>query len=447
MPKRPPSFHAGVESATQQGKLNGFIELSQKLSQEQTTYFHWDEFRHRISKRNELNQEEQWAALKFSRQSKYQYLPFTDIQDRPFCFFITQDSFEKLHNIDMSCGGALPIHNEVINPDTRDRYYITSLIEESLTSSQIEGAVVTRSEAKELIRKGRRPINNHEQMVLNNFRTMQQISEWKNEELTPSLILEIQRSVTTGTLDNPNHVGSFRNNNDVNVVDEESNEVFHNPPSHEQIEAQIQALCDFANDKAMKGFLHPAIRAIVVHFWFAYLHPCFDGNGRTARALFYWTMLKNDFWLFEFISISHEIKKAPKKYYRAFLHCETDEGDLNYFIHHQLSVITNAIQALHHYLDRQRNEYQKVASLLNNQSDFNHRQLALFKHALKHQHAIFTVQSHQNSHKIANQTARTDLQQLEKSGFLQASKSGRSTIWSPAPDLKEKLSIWNKSPS
>ncbi len=443
-PKRPPNFRQVFAGASRDGKLDAFLKLSQQLSQEQESYFHWDEFRHRVSNNGELSKEEQWVALKFSRQSKYQDLPFVDLQNRPFRFFITQDSFEKLHSIDMSCGGALPLQNEVVNSDNRDRYYVTSLIEESLTSSQIEGAVVTRSEAKELVRKQRQPANNHERMVLNNFRTMQKISKWKEKKLTVELILEIQRSVTTGTLDNPDHVGSFRNDNSVNVVDEESDEIFHEPPSHEQIEAQIQALCDFANDSTMKGFLHPVIRAIVVHFWFSYLHPCFDGNGRTARALFYWTMLKNDFWLFEFISISHEIKKAPKKYYRAFLHTETDEGDLNYFVSHQLNIITNAIAALHQFLERQRNDYNQVVSLLSVQSGFNHRQLALFKHALKHQFAVFTVLSHQNSHQVSNQTARADLQQLERRGFLKVGKSGRSTIWSPAPDFKELLSTWKK---
>ena len=68
----------------------------------------------------------------------------------------------------------------------------------------------------------------------------------------------------------------------------------------------------------MSGFLHPVIRSILLHFWVAYDHPFVDGNGRNARALFYWSMLRHGFWLAEFFSISHEILKAPRKYYRAF---------------------------------------------------------------------------------------------------------------------------------
>ena len=59
------------------------------------------------------------------------------------------------------------------------------------------------------------------------------------------------------------------------------------------------------------GFIHPMIRSIILHFWLAYDHPFVDGNGRTARALFYWSMLRHGYWLFEFISISQIILKGP----------------------------------------------------------------------------------------------------------------------------------------
>lgn len=42
----------------------------------------------------------------------------------------------------------------------------------------------------------------------------------------------------------------------------------------------------------------------------AYMHPFVDGNGRTARALFYWYMLKSGYWLTEYLSISRVIAKS-----------------------------------------------------------------------------------------------------------------------------------------
>ena len=92
--------------------------------------------------------------------------------------------------------------------------------------------------------------------------------------------------------------------------------------------------------------MHPAIRAIILHFWLAYDHPFIDGNGRTARALFYWLMLRHGYWLFEFISISEIILKAPVQYGEAFLYTETDQNDLTYFIIHQTEVIRKSMQSL-----------------------------------------------------------------------------------------------------
>jgi Fic family protein len=70
-----------------------------------------------------------------------------------------------------------------------------------------------------------------------------------------------------------------------------------------------------------------------------YDHPFLDGNGRTARALFYWAAANNGYWLMEFISISQIIKQSPAQYGKSFLYSEYDENDVTYFIVHQLSVI------------------------------------------------------------------------------------------------------------
>jgi len=54
----------------------------------------------------------------------------------------------------------------------------------------------------------------------------------------------------------------------------------------------MEAMCAFVNGRDTEPFIHPAIRAMILHFWLAYDHPFVDGNGRTARALFYWAMLR-----------------------------------------------------------------------------------------------------------------------------------------------------------
>lgn len=432
--------------ASKEGLLDDFIDFGKKESQRSDRYLHWDEFRHRASTRIPLSPELQWAAIRFSRSARSQQVPLKDAKGKHFTFSLTQRAFEDLHEIDPHCGGSMAVTEDgLLREDTRDRYYVSSILEEALTSSLLEGAVVTRAEAREMVRNHRPPANGHEQMVMNNYNTMRLLSEWKEQDLTPELILQIHREITTGTLDHAEDEGRFRKTEDqVRVVDDESGETFHNPPPAEQLPERIAECCRFANERGMHGFLHPVIRSILLHFWIAYDHPFVDGNGRTARALFYWSMLRHGFWLAEFFSISHEILKAPKKYYRAFLYTETDDNDLNYFLLHQLGVIKGSIAALKEYIRRKQGELDDMRHILGPEAGFNHRQLALLKHAVRHPNFAYTVAGHQTSHDVAYQTAKNDLAALEQRGLLTQGKSGKAFIYMPVPDLMSKL---GKKPS
>jgi len=96
----------------------------------------------------------------------------------------------------------------------------------------------------------------------------------------------------------------------------------------------------------------------------AYDHPFEDGNGRTARALFYWSMLRHGYRLTEFLSISSLLNRAPGRYGRAFLYTETDGLDAAYFVLNQLRIILRAIDELHAYLARKVREVRETERLL-----------------------------------------------------------------------------------
>jgi Fic family protein len=151
-------------------------------------------------------------------------------------------------------------------------------------------------------------------------------------------------------------------------------------------------------------------------------------------------MLNQDYWLTEFISISSLIRKAPIKYARSFLYSEQDEGDLTYFISYQLEVIRRSIVDLHEYLQRKVAETRELQrSMADLAARFNHRQMAVLERAMKNADAQYTVTSHSGSHNVSAQTARTDLQGLEREGLLIRIKSGRGFAWIPAGDVADKL--------
>ena len=328
---------------------------------------------------------------------------------------------------------------QITNPNTRDQYYISSLIEEAITSSQLEGAATTRKIAKEMIKSGRAPSDRSEQMIFNNFKTMQKIGDLKKEKLTKDLIFEIHRLVTDKTLDDNSATGRFRNTNEQIVVGDMYNEIFHNPPAANELEKRMHTMCNFANNETTSGFIHPVIRSIILHFWLAYDHPFVDGNGRTARALFYWSMLRYNFWLFEFVSISQIILKAPAKYGLAFLYTETDDNDLTYFILYHLEVIQRAIKQLHSYIKHKTETIQALESQLQGTLLLNPRQRLLISHALRHPHFRYTVESYRCSHNITYDTSRLDLLNLKNRGLLKSQKVGRRWNFSPVNNLEEKL--------
>ncbi|MGM9455146.1 Fic family protein [Legionella bozemanae] len=279
-------------------------------------------------------------------------MPFVDKNNNSFILATPDIVLQKLHNIDRTSGNSVQSQT-LINTQMRDTYVIQSLMEESITSSQLEGASTTRKVAKEMLRAQRKPSNLSEKMIFNNYQAMQFVREIKNEALSIEIILELHRILTQGTLDDPNTIGHLRTSDDVYVWDN-TDQILHIAPHHGELKERLKRLCEFANkDENENFFMHPVIKAILLHFMLAYDHPFVDGNGRTARALFYWSMAHQGYWLMEFISISQIIKRSPSSYARAYLYTETDENDTTYYVIQQLDVILKAINALHDYLNSQ----------------------------------------------------------------------------------------------
>lgn len=434
IPERPPAFGALLRKHSE--RILEILDAARAATRE--TYLHWDKLRH-LQPPDGLDIEQAWLALKFQRSAALRSIPLHDIKGAPFQLCVPDKVAAELHKIDLGAGSALALPDPITNPQTRDRYVIRSLVEESITSSQLEGAVTTREVAKEMIRTGRAPRDTSEQMILNNYLTMRRIIELKTQPLTPHLVLEIHRLVTENTLDKADAAGRLRRGDEKRVVGDDYGEVYHDPPPASELQQRLEAMCDFANDKSPEYFVHPVIRAIVLHFWLAYDHPFVDGNGRTARALFYWAMLHRGYWLFEFISISNVLRKAPSKYYRAFLYSETDDNDLTYFIVHQTKVICSAIEELHAYIDRKTLEVQELNQTVRALDLFNHRQVALIRHALKHPYHTYIFESHRQSHDVVYQTARNDLLQLVAKGILIPKRRGRRHAFSVPGDLAERL--------
>lgn len=438
IPSPPPPFHSILAGDT--ARLTRIFALQSQL--DDGRYLHWDDLRHRPPPEGHTIQE-WWAALKLKRAGSLRRLPFSASNGAPFQFGMTDCVVELLHGIDMALGGRRDTLQSLTTSEMRDRYLISGLIEEAITSSQMEGASTTRRVASEMLRSGRAPRTKSEQMIVNNYRAMEFIRRQAGDPLTPSVICELQRILTQGTLEDPDDAGRPQRTQDlrVNVIDNIDGSVLHTPPPAVELPDRIKLLCDFANGKtSYTGYLHPVVRSILMHFMLAYDHPFADGNGRTARALFYWGMLTQGYELAGFLSISRVLKKAQGQYKDAFLHTETDDNDTTYFVAHQLKAISKSIEDLRTYLETKRKEIAEVERRMRAGRNLNHRQRSLLAHAMRHPGFTYTFESHRSSHDVVFATARTDLLQLAKMGLLEEEKkTGRTRIFIAPKDLAGRL--------
>lgn len=406
-------------------------------------YHHWDDLRRRPLPAG-ADHEHWWAALKFQRRAASMKTPFTDTKGRPFWFCEPNLVRTTVRNVDLHWGGVLGGSAGVPTPGEARTYLVRSLAEEPFSSSFLEGAATTREIAKELIFKDRAPRTRDERMVLNNYRALLFVRQVIDRPLTPELVLELHRIVTEGTMDRPEMAGVFRGPADkIYVFDDTTNEILHTPPAAETLQERVQLICQFANEAGEgEQFIHPVIRAVTIHFMIGYDHPFVDGNGRTARALFYWMMLKSGYWLAEFASISSVIKDAPVAYGRAYLETETDEADLTYFIINQCHAIAESEKRLQVYIDKKRREVDSLAAVIERSrrdGGFNHRQTALLNDLVRRRTSSVNIGSHQATHSVSYHTARNDLEELTKRGYLSKRRAGRDTYYLAVPGLDRKL--------
>ncbi len=318
------------------------------------------------------------------------------------------NSMQKMcHQFDMYWGGSWG-NNSIIDTNNKEQYLISSLMEEAIYSSQMEGAATTRKVAKEMLRKKMTPRDKSQQMIHNNYQTIQYIVEHKDEPLSEELLLQIHRLMTDNTMQNPEDAGRFRNNNDVVVENGITHETVHTPPSYKDIPQFIKDLCVFFNDENPRQFIHPIIRGIVIHFMISFVHPFVDGNGRTARAMFFWYMLREGYWLTEYLSISRVIAKSKKAYEKAFLYTEADGMDIGYFVAYNLRVLEQSFKQLQAYIKRKQEE-KKAASLFLRMGNFNERQAQIIKLFADDPNTLLTIKDLEVRFGVSPTTAKTDI--------------------------------------
>lgn len=395
--------------------------LLDKLFQD---YPYWAKLKYQANK-EKLSPEHLWYAAKNYRRIQAEILKMQDT----FYINIPAKLQLALHQLDMHCGGNLQSDLGPLPSTLKDRLIIGSLLTEAFYSSTLEGAVSTRDRAKELIQQGKKPRTKDERMIVNNYLAMEFLREHRDDDLTPGLLMELHAILSRDALDQ-GEAGRYRNQNQqIYIHDDLEGEMVYLPPPAEQVEPRMAELIAFFNHRqgqqvavwpwAQKPvFIHPILQATIVHFMVGYIHPFADGNGRMARALFYWHMLRNGYWMAEYLSISRVILKSKNQYYRAFLEVEQDENDLTYFLLYHTKALMQAFDSLKAYLERklkkQRADLADQASSLG----VTPRQAELLS-AIGKSANVWTVAQAATYLLASENTARADLNALTDKGLLE----------------------------
>jgi Fic family protein len=328
-------------------RLTEYLALLKPLDG-QGRYLPFDELRYRWAPG--LDSKICWALVKKARTAQYaSLLPLGEPMQWGH-FLLTPLAQKAISSVDrQTTTAALEYMTSQIGESAHFSYLLNDLIEdEAISSSQLEGAETTTRVAKDMLKRHRLPRTPDERMVIGNYRMMNFAWEKRYEPLSVELITALHRVGVSGIDDAQYSPGVLRVNDDVVVQDGQGNTV-HVPPPAAGLAARLRVLSRWINqshdDPHRADYLHPLIKGIALHFALGYEHPFRDGNGRVARALFYWFMFKNDFSAFRYIAISVLLRNAPVKYGRSYLNSEADDLDLTYFIDFQCWVVLRAVSS------------------------------------------------------------------------------------------------------
>ncbi len=209
--------------------------------------------------------------------------------------------------------------------------------EESFHSCQIEGANTTLEETFEIFR-AKRTTTKGEKMVLNTYRAVKYLNI--TQKRNPDTLKNLWELVTEDVCDNEDISGNGFRAGDVRVGT-------HDAPEVELLPYCMKQFFEFYH---MELSMSPYIKVAILHFYFVYMHPFCDGNGRIARLLTSDYLIRSGLQNFSALTLSKTINERVQEYYHAIEQSENNFHDVTPFILYFLDCV---YQNLHEVLEKQ----------------------------------------------------------------------------------------------
>ncbi|MGL6154293.1 MAG: Fic family protein [Cetobacterium sp.] len=381
-------------------------------------YYTKDELKYRVN-RNEVD--EIWNQLIKYRKEKGCKTIFKSQEGEIFSYYIREIMEKNINFLERSSKRNL---SELGNKKLVKKIYDESLIDEAMSSSAIEGAFSTRRRTEELVNGSSNPENKDEKMILNNYHALQFINENNKEAITDQLIFNLHNIITEGTLEENDITERYRD--DIVMVKDGNLNIIYEAPRYDLVEGLMKKLIDYINEDSSENKF---IKASIIQFIFLYIHPFFDGNGRTARALSYMYLIKNGYEFFKFFSISYVVNEYKSNYYKSILKCEDINSDLTYFIDFNIDMMSKAIN---NTLERYNNEYLKleIKKYINNyRIHLTEEQKIMLEKYLKKTDKQLTVKKYSKISGLAESTSIKHLNNFVKNKIFKKIKIDKEVIY------------------
>ncbi len=289
-----------------------------------------------------------------------------------------------------------------MNPDWASILEKRARLVEAVSSIGIEGTVLTMDQAKAItIGDETMPVGEKEKReFVGYYESLEFIRDKVDEKLNINLLLKIHEKITTGDADaNPGKV-----RNDIRRIKSKGKIVYTAPPP-EHLDVLLREFIDWFNNAVEDRSLSPVTVAAICHFWFVWIHPFCDGNGRTGRLLTTFLLLKKKSEGTRYFALSDYYNRNKDSYYDALEEtnkCNSSSPSIafhedmskwvTYFIDSYqdqmrgIKEVTNRILQLHIRVDHLRKtgkiteNHEKILSFLSSREKASYKELADFLH-------------------------------------------------------------------
>ncbi len=300
--------------------------------------------------------------------------------------------------------------------------FIFSEIEHNLA---IENIHSTKKIIKEINNRNRNELNGQNEKIIKNM--LEAYEFIVKKDITEENIYNLYNIISKECLvdDEKLNDGEFYRNDDVFITD--GIREVDKGVSPKNIQWMMEKLVNFINAKN-ENEIQEYLKSYIVHFYILYVHPYFDFNGRMARVLSYWTMIKSEN-PYGYFFLNEAINRGGNKkdYYKAIRKTRENKNNLTYFLEYITDIVLK-------YVIVNLNSSIVEERLLDLGYDLSKTQLEFVKAALK----IPVLEKGYFDHKKINeylyetkskQFILRELNKLEKLKFLKSKISGKTKFY------------------